>query len=204
MLGLPHVPEPLAHLLERATSSFVVALGLLGVFCSVMIYHVTLRRFWAGWNTSLKFFGTTLLLGVATSATVSALCGLTQPELWPSLSPTLTLLLKTVMLSAGFKLAHELSLLLHLGAKQHHDLKRSALLLTNDLRQPAVFRLVCGVVFGFIVPFLTLVTLTPDAPSTGVFVMTFLSWLGLLVGELLERSLYFAAVSAPRMPGAFS
>ena len=204
MLGLPDVPEPLAQVLEPATSSFVVVSGLLGVFCSVMIYHVTLRRFWQGWNTALKFFGTTLLLGVATSASVMALCGLTQPDLWPSLSPTLELLLKTVMLSAGFKLAHELSLLLHLNAKQHHDLKRSALLLTTDLKRPAVFRLVCGIVFGLIVPFLTSLALDPAVPGSGVFVMTFLSWLGLLLGELLERSLFFAAVSAPRMPGAFS
>lgn len=204
MLGLPHMPEPLAQVLEPATSSFVVVSGLLGVFCSVMIYHVTLRRFWLGWNTALKFFGTTLLLGVATSATVMALCGLTQPDLWPSLSPTLTLLLKTVMLSAGFKLAHELSLLLHLSAKQQHDMKRSALLLTTDLKRPAVFRLVCGILFGFVLPFLTMVTLDPAVPSSSVFVLTFLSWLGLMLGELLERSLFFAAVSAPRMPGAFS
>jgi hypothetical protein len=53
-------------------------------------------------------------------------------------------------------------------------------------------------------PFLTLLAMDPYSPSTGVFVMTFLSWLGLLLGELLERSLFFAAVSAPRMPGAFS
>jgi DMSO reductase anchor subunit len=204
LLGLPHMPEPIGGVLERATSSFVVVTGLLGVYCSVMIYHVTLRRFWSGWNTAFKFFGTTLLLGVATSASLSVLAGLTQPDLWPSLGPVLTMLTKTVMLSTGFKLAHELSLLLHLGAKQQHELKRSALLLTHDLKQPAVFRLVCGVVFGFILPFFTLVTLDPAAASVGLFVLTFLSWLGLLLGELLERSLFFAAVSAPRMPGAFS
>lgn len=204
LFGVPHLPERLARMLEPATSSFVVLSGLLGVYCSVMIYHVTLRRFWSGGSTALKFFGTALLLGVATSVTVSALCGLTQPDLWPMLSPTLTVLLKTVMVSAAFKLAHELSLLMHLSAKQQHELKRSALLLTNDLKRPAVLRLVFGVVAGLILPFCTLVQLDPYAPTTGVFVLTLLSWLGLLVGELLERSLFFAAVSAPRMPGAFS
>jgi formate dehydrogenase iron-sulfur subunit len=204
LLGLPHLPASWARVLEPATSGFVVGSGLLGVFCSVMIYHVTLRRFWLGWNTALKFFGTTLLLGVATSATLGALCGLSQPDLWPLLSPTLILLLKTVIVSAGFKLGHELSLLLHLGAKQQHDLKRSALLLTNDLKGPAAARLVCGIVFGLIVPFLSLLTLDPLTIGPSLLVLTALSWLGLLVGELLERSLFFAAVSAPRMPGAFS
>jgi DMSO reductase anchor subunit len=204
MFGLPHAPESLARVLESATSSFVVVSGLVGVYCSVMIYHVTLRAFWLGWNTALKFFGTTLLLGVATSATVSTLCGLTEPELWPSLSPMLVLLLKTVMWSAAFKLAYELSLLLHLGAKQQHELKRSALLLTHDLKGPALLRLICGVVFGLLLPFITSLTLDHSAPGMGVFVLTFLSWVGLLLGELLERSLFFAAVSAPRMPGAFA
>jgi Fe-S-cluster-containing dehydrogenase component/DMSO reductase anchor subunit len=204
MLGLPDVPEPLLRVLEPATSSFVVLSGLLGVYCSVMIYHVTLRRFWLGWNTALKFFGTTVLLGVSTSATVMALCGLTQPELWPALGPVLTLLVKTMMLSAAFKLAHELSLLLHLGAKQHHDLKRSALLIVNDLKRPAVLRLICGVLCGLVLPLITLLVLASSAPEPRVFVLMLACWLGLLFGELLERSLFFAAVSAPRMPGAFS
>jgi formate dehydrogenase iron-sulfur subunit len=204
MLGLPHVPDALARVLEPGVAGFVVLTGLLGVFCSVMIYHVTLRRFWQGWNTALKFFGTTLLLGVATSAALSALCGLTQPELWPTLGPMLELLLKTVMLSAAFKLAHELSLLFHLGAKQQHELKRSALLLTHDLKQTAVFRLVCGVGFGLVLPLVTLLILPTSGPGAGVLVLTILCLLGLLVGELLERSLFFAAVSAPRMPGAFA
>jgi DMSO reductase anchor subunit len=113
-------------------------------------------------------------------------------------------LIKAMMLCAAVKLAHELSLLLHLGAKQHHDLKRSALLIVNDLKRPAVLRLVCGVGFGLLLPFITLLVLSPSAPELRVLVLMFVCWLGSLFGELVERSLFFAAVSAPRMPGAFS
>ncbi len=42
--------------------------GLLGVFCSVMIYHDTRRPLW-NWRRGLPlFFGTTLVLGAAAAA----------------------------------------------------------------------------------------------------------------------------------------
>jgi ferredoxin len=42
-----------------------VVTGLLGVFCSAMVYHDTRREFWRLPATGGKFFGTTLLLGAA-------------------------------------------------------------------------------------------------------------------------------------------
>jgi hypothetical protein len=108
------------------------------------------------------------------------------------------------MWSTGLKLVHELSLLVHLGDKQQNELKRSALLLINDLQRPAVLRLTCGVVAGLLLPLVTWLLLDEAAPSAGTFVMTLVSLFGLIAGELLERSLFFTAVSAPRMPGAFA
>jgi DMSO reductase anchor subunit len=182
----------------------VALTGIAGVFCSVMIYHVTLRRFWAGWNTGLKFFGTAVLLGAATSATIAALSGMSQPELAPLLPYALGTLLHVVLFSTGFKLAHELSLLLHLGDKQQNELKRSALLLTHDLRELGLLRLVCGVLGGLILPAITLWSLDVTGVDGLVSVLSLVSLVLLVCGELLERSLFFAAVSAPRMPGPFA
>ena len=39
--------------------------GLLGVFCSLMVYRDTRRPFWSGATAALKFFATTALLGTA-------------------------------------------------------------------------------------------------------------------------------------------
>src|SRR6185295_8302289 len=40
-------------------------MGLLGVGCSVMVYAATRRAFWAAPATAVRFFGTSLLLGLA-------------------------------------------------------------------------------------------------------------------------------------------
>src|SRR6185295_7221714 len=40
-----------------------IALGLIGVFCSVMVYAATRRAHWRGSLTGPRFFATTLLLG---------------------------------------------------------------------------------------------------------------------------------------------
>lgn len=203
ILGVPPLPEQLAQVLEPAVGGVVALSGLLGVLCSVMIYHVTLRRFWMGTPTAMKFFGTALVLGIATTAAVTAVSGLTHPQLGPTLSHALELLLKAVALSMFVKLTHELSLLLHLRDKQQHDLKRSALLIAHDLKKPAVLRLTCGVAFGILLPLIGLIALDPGGPDLRMFVLTLVSLVGIVCGELLERSLFFAAVSAPRMPGAF-
>lgn len=200
---IPLQMEPWASAVERHTGSAVAFSGIVGVFCSVMIYHVTLRRFWSGWNTAIKFFGTALLLGTTTSLVIAAFAGIAQPEHAPSLSLAVSLLLRVVMFTTVAKLAHELSLLMHLGDKQQNEMKRSAILLVNDLKQLGVTRLMVAFAAGVIAPGLSLALLA-DGLNTAVAVLSVLSFVGLLVGELIERSLFFAAVSAPRMPGAFA
>lgn len=203
-----HVPplSPLsaatARLLELNAGSVVALAGLLGVFCSVMLYHVTLRRFWNGSHTSVKFFGTALLLGAATTLLTTAVCGWSGSE-GKALMPAAVLLLRVVMLSVVAKLIHELSLLLHLTDKQQTELKRSALLLANDLRPLLLLRVGLGVLGGIALPLLCLLLLD-DGFSIWVVGWSAVALVSLAAGELLERSLFFAAVSAPRMPGAFA
>jgi DMSO reductase anchor subunit len=203
LLGIASIPEAIAEIAERAAGSLVVFSGATLVFCSVMIYHVTQRRFWSGWNTGWKFFGTTLLLGAATSAAISASCALGQPSVAQPLAGALGVLLQVVMLTSAFKLTNELSLLLHLGDKQQNDLKRSALLMISDLRNFSVFRLICGLAGGFALPGLALLLL-PGGIDGMILGLALTSLLLLGCGELIERTLFFAAVSAPRMPGSFA
>src|SRR6185295_17748268 len=43
----------------------VAALGVVGVACSVMIYHATRKAWWTASISGFKFFKTTVLLGLA-------------------------------------------------------------------------------------------------------------------------------------------
>ena len=201
-LQLPELPASTARLLEINAGSVVALSGLSGVFCSVMLYHVTLRRFWNGSNTAVKFFGTALLLGASTTLLTTALCGWSGAQA-DALARVAGIMIQTVMFSVFAKLAHELSMLLHLGDKQQTELKRSALLLVNDLRPLFTLRVGLGLLGGVALPLLCSLLLV-DGFSMWVVVWSALSLLTLVTGELLERSLFFAAVSAPRMPGSFA
>jgi formate dehydrogenase iron-sulfur subunit len=81
------------------------------------------------------------------------------------------------------KLAWEASVFL----SRHGDLERTAVLLRRDLARPTGWRFVLGGVGALL-----------------VFALPVAALVALVVGELLERSLFFRAVTAPRMPGSFS
>jgi Fe-S-cluster-containing dehydrogenase component/DMSO reductase anchor subunit len=66
----------LQHLNSDLIGSAVVLTGLLGVFCSVMIYHDTRCPSWNGPGVTVKFYGTTLILGVAAALFATTLQGL--------------------------------------------------------------------------------------------------------------------------------
>ncbi len=68
-------PLALAALLWPASlplRAAVMAAGLLGVFCSAMIYIDTRRRFWRAPSTSLRFFGTGVVAALAALSPVAA------------------------------------------------------------------------------------------------------------------------------------
>jgi formate dehydrogenase iron-sulfur subunit len=201
LLGLPPMAAGLGRALEVNLGSIVALSGIVGVFCSVMIYHVTLRRFWAGWNTAVKFFGTTVLLGASMTLVTTTLCALATSHA-SALTRGTEVLLRLVLFATLAKLAHEASLLLRLGDKQQNELKRSAMLLLGDLRDLSKLRLGCGLLGGVVLPIIGMAMLS-DGLGVGLAVISVLSLASLAAGELLERLLFFAAVSAPRMPGTF-
>jgi DMSO reductase anchor subunit len=144
-----------------------------------MVYAATRRQWWQAPATALKFFGTALVLGCAT-------------VMLSATSPSLARVLAAV---SAFKLLYEASLFRHLGRRQHTALKRAAILLKGDLAPITGARFVCGAVGGVLLPALVAAgRLEGRGVAIAMFVLT-------LAGELAERWLFFAAATAPKMPG---
>lgn len=184
-----------------ALQAVVVLFGLIGVSCSVMIYHSTRRPFWHASTVGLKFLLTTLLLGSASVLLQSTFGSLKLSE---SLSaPPAAELAMVVLLCSAAKLTLETLPFAHLAAKSHTSLKRSMMLLIGELRGITTARYMCGVLGGLVAPaFLLAHGTSADAVTRGTLVTA--SFCLLLAGELFERHLFFAAAVAPRMPGGQS
>jgi DMSO reductase anchor subunit/ferredoxin len=175
----------------------VAAVGVAGVVCSVLIYHATRRVWWGAATTGFKFAMTAALLGAATAdVTLSAgLRGLPASE--QGALPSMLLVVSRAVVFIGLlKACGELLVLRHLADKRYSDLKRTAVLLTRDLRGYALVRLLL-LAFGVAVA----AAQDPGAPSLHLAIAT---WAALLVGELLERTLFFAAMCSPGMPRGHS
>jgi Fe-S-cluster-containing dehydrogenase component/DMSO reductase anchor subunit len=175
----------------------VALAGLLAVFCSSMLYHATLRRFWSISRTSFKFFTTSAVLGLAATIAVAVFSAV----LFDAAPHALGALCVALACAEALKLAGELSSLLHLREHQQSELKRSALLLRGELWPLLRARLAAGVVGGIAAPLLLAHSLASGISAIDVFI-AFVLVVGATAGELLERLLFFAAVSAPKMPGA--
>jgi Fe-S-cluster-containing dehydrogenase component/DMSO reductase anchor subunit len=176
--------------------------GLLGLFCSAMIYVFTGREFWSFSRTAMKFGLTAAVLGIAatwmsllafgvlhgggTASHAESLAGI-------SLGPPL-------IGAAVFKLGYELSLLRHLLPRRQSPLKRSARLLVGALSRSTLARFATGLLGGVAMPLF--VSSSAGRPGEGpVLIAAGLMFVACLAGELLERFQYFAACAAPRMPG---
>jgi hypothetical protein len=113
-------------------------------------------------------------------------------------------LAKSLVAASALKLAYDVALLMQLAGIRNSPLKRSALLVIGPLQHISLCRLGAGAMGGIIIPFFVLLEQSQTQDWNVSFVggaCIVLVWVGCLVGELLERYLFFAAVSAPRMPG---
>ncbi|MGZ0654558.1 DmsC/YnfH family molybdoenzyme membrane anchor subunit [Coraliomargarita sp. W4R72] len=161
-------------------ATFIV--GLLGVFTSVMIYHDTKRSFWAFPIAAVKFFGTTLGLAAAAYLLFTTIDG--------AFSRTAICLMWLGLFS---KLILEATML---GNAQEFEMtpdKKSALLMLHPLRTVTKLRFSLSLV-GLIVASLLFI-------QPGQIALPALAFICLFAAELLERSLFFRAVAAPKMPG---
>jgi DMSO reductase anchor subunit len=168
-----------ASALGWATAVF----GLGGITCSVAIYHATRRAWWTASITGFKFFLTAAVLGLATTIVTTSAAGLAPAAALSYL----------VIATSALKAIGEATLFLHLRDKRHTALKRSALLATNDLCAWTAARFLSIALGGIALPLAN-----AQDGSLGLAIAS----LGLLmIGELLERTLFFAASSSPGMPG---
>ena len=169
--------------------------GLLGVFCSAMIYHDTRRDFWHLRWSGAKFFGTTALLGVTTMLLIVSAVSAANPLL--PILPALTLLFGTL------KLAAELPILRSLQVEDYSPLHKTALLLTGQLGLLHRCRIALGVVGGVILPILFALQLTSPVAISPALILLDATTITILclAGELIERRLFFVAVQPVQMPG---
>lgn len=178
----------------------VCGIGVAAVGASVMVYKVTQREWWGGGRTSFKFFLTAGVLGTAfTSLTYGA------AALWLDTSAdvqgTIRVLCWALMALTGFKLVGEATVLLHGYDRKLGELKRTSLLLRGQLLKQFVARLGVGAVGGLLLPLLLTASMSQLTASGQLWFLTSSAG-ALLLGELLERMLFFKALSAPKMPGA--
>lgn len=187
------------------TTGWAVAIsGLLGVFCSIMIYVFTGREFWSFGTTATKFMLTSAVLGIA-ATWLSILVFGTFVDIPAAEQLSLQAgvpLLKALIVVTSLKLSLEASLFRHMLSRRQSPLKRSARLLIERLSGSTFARFASGLLGGIVMPLFLWNELIAAEPR-GVFLVitTAMLFVACLVGEMLERYQFFAACAAPRMPG---
>lgn len=202
---VPRVPELRAlvppEVAQRLPSyaplaqDFAVASGLIAVLCSVMVYVATKRPQWSAGKTGLRFFGTTLVLGIAT---VLAVIGVGAESLDDDESRVFASLLEALIAVSVVKLAYEGALLGHVRQRHHSVDKRMAIVMLRDLRLTTYCRFLAGVLGGIALP---LLAMTEQLDSRWMAPLLVGAACFALAGELVERYLFFRAAPASHMPG---
>jgi DMSO reductase anchor subunit len=98
-----------------------------------------------------------------------------------------------LIVASALKTIGEAGAFLHLRDKRHTALKRSALLMASDLRGWSVARFASISLGGVALPLANAGSHSLGLAVTGLVLV--------VIGELLERTLFFAASSSPSMPG---
>jgi Fe-S-cluster-containing dehydrogenase component/DMSO reductase anchor subunit len=196
---------PISAAVENAIAAIVAMCGLAGTGCSTMIYASTRRALWNPAYTGLKFLLTGAVLGIplalgiqlietASRSPENFLAAVQQSGKWLSVA---------LIAAAALKLSAEAAVFVALRARTFTPLRRTALLMKGDLRRPTASRFATGILGGIVAPVvLVLIISTGTASALAVLATVALSLALNIAGELLERYLFFAAVVAPKMPGA--
>ena len=167
-----------------ALLSSTVVLGLLSVYCSIMVYVDTQRAFWSMTKTLGRFIGTAVISGFA---------GLLLMEMIIHNS-TSGIALGGFLLGCGIKIFTEVNLLTPARSKEWGFAKKSALLQLHPLRKVLTTRW-ATLSFALLAGLLAIII-----PSVNI-VLGSLALLALIVGEWMERRLFFQAVVTLKMPG---
>jgi DMSO reductase anchor subunit len=188
--------------LRLALIAAIVSAGLAGVVCSVMVYHAVRRPFWRSLYGSLRFGGTTTVLGLATVLASIGCSTVSMPKLLESPGPSRIFFAVAALLitAAAAKLWFERRLVRGCARSELASLRSTAWLLCGPLKRPAGLRRFLGVVGGVVLPALAIVgAATADTGITSFAALCALT--ALIGGETAERYLFFTAVVRPRLPG---
>ncbi len=168
--------------LRRGLGWGTVGIGLLGVYTSVMIYHDTRRPFWFFPITAIQFYGTTVGLAAAAYLPIAVAFGADIAVALGCL--TVSVAAKLILTATTLRSARETHL---------SPAKKTALLLLRPLRWTTLARVGTALAGLCAAGVLSLMP--------GSLPLAVLGFLLILTSELLERTLFFRAVAAPKMPG---
>jgi len=183
-LIVPELFEWLPPWFPTLTLASTVMLGLLSVYCSLMVYVDTKRAFWSMGKTLGRFAGTAILSGFA---------GLLLTEMIIHGSPSI-IAISGFILGGIMKVFTEVTLLTPARSDEWNFAKKSALLQLHPLRKVLTTRwsmLTFTLLTGLLALFI---------PSISI-VLASIAFLSLIVGEWMERRLFFQAVVTLKMPG---
>lgn len=183
----------------------VAAVGALAVAASAMIYISTGRECWSPARVAIRFALCGLLLGAALFWLSLLMLELPHDAQRAVAARQMGPVVCAVLMGLSVvKLSWEGGIFRHLWSRRTTILKRSALLMTRDLSGLIVARFATGILGGIVLPALLWKMLSADSSSissAAVVVLAGMSFLACLVGELLERTLFFRACVFPKMPG---
>jgi len=183
------------------------ASGILGVFCSAMIYVDTHREFWSARRTGIRFALTSLVLGLSAVITLMSTLPLlpissaVDPLRASPLGPLGALAGWILLVLSTLKLASDASIFRHLQTGKPSTLKRTALLMLGDLRSVTLTRFAVGFLGTLLVPFAA-IGAESGSNSLAPAIAATVGFGCLMLGELVERYIFFSASIAPKMPGA--
>jgi len=193
-------PPPLPAWMPMAVDALTALSAALALTASAMVYIDTPRALWRRAATWSRFFLTALTLGPCLVALTLLALGLDEG---------IAALLQVSALAQIVKMAVEFSLIRYRHANPSPEasgfrdlemLKRSARLLLGPKRNLAWVRLAMGVVAAAGALVLSAGPVAANPITAGLCALLFLAT---VAADLLERHLFFATASAPRMPGAF-
>jgi DMSO reductase anchor subunit len=182
----------------------VAITGVVGVFCSAMIYAATGRECWSVTRTMTKFVLTSSLLGIATCWLSIVALGnfVDSPGARQLCQQAGATLVQALLIAMTAKLSFEVSIFRHLFTRRNSPLKRSAGLLIGPLSNSTFARFALGLLGGIVMSLFLLDSLrSSDTESLTLIIPVGMLFLACLLGEVTERYQFFAACAALRMPG---
>lgn len=181
--------------------------GIFAVICSIMVYVDTPRDLWSPFFTSSRFILSCLVLGLPTVLLLLAVLAITsgRADLGDVMMQYSRPVAHGITVCVAIKLLLEAQIFLHARSRRFTPQRRTAQLMLSSLSVFTMFRFAAGIIGGFVLP--TIIASQASITSGHGFeplffvVMVIIMWGALLVGEIMERYLFFTAVTVPRMPG---